>query len=62
MTKYVQKPIGWWQDSKGRAQPPGSFLDPSLRTTAESASGTSARPAAPMWARRLVGAIRRRAE
>ena len=31
MTKYVQKPTGWWQDDEDRAQPPGSFLDPSLR-------------------------------
>ena len=23
MTKYMQKPAGWWQDSKGRMQPPG---------------------------------------
>src|SRR5208282_1796073 len=35
LTKYVQKPAGWWQDSKGRMQPPGSFLDPSLRVPPE---------------------------
>jgi hypothetical protein len=26
-----QIPVGWWQDAKGRSQPPGSYLDPSLR-------------------------------
>ena len=24
-------PVGWWQDSRGVSQPPGSYLDPSLR-------------------------------
>lgn len=29
--KYIQVPVGWWQDSKGIMQPPGSYLDVSLR-------------------------------
>jgi hypothetical protein len=28
---YAQSPVGWWQDAKGKMQPPGSFLSPSLR-------------------------------
>jgi len=27
----AQVPVGWWQDAKGRSQPPGSYLDPSKR-------------------------------
>ena len=23
--KYVQAPVGWWQDDKRREQPPGSY-------------------------------------
>jgi hypothetical protein len=30
-TRYVTAPVGWWQDSRGVSQPPGSYLDPSLR-------------------------------
>ncbi len=26
-----QIPTGWWKDAKHRSQPPGSYLDPSLR-------------------------------
>ncbi len=26
-----QIPVGWWKDAKHRSQPPGSYLDPSLR-------------------------------
>jgi hypothetical protein len=33
-----QTPVGWWQDAKGRMQPPGSFLAPSLRVPSESPS------------------------
>lgn len=61
MTKYQQKPVGWWQDSKGRAQPPGSFLDASLRLTSESASGMPDHRSSPRWVRRFIGAARRRA-
>lgn len=28
----VQAPVGWWKDAKGVNQPPGSYLDPALRT------------------------------
>jgi hypothetical protein len=34
-----QTPVGWWQDAKGRMQPPGSFLSPSLRVPPEGSSG-----------------------
>ena len=34
-------PTGWWQDSKGQMQPPGSFLDPSLRVKSESSTETA---------------------
>ena len=34
-----QTPVGWWQDAKGRMQPPGSFLAPSLRVPPEGSSG-----------------------
>jgi hypothetical protein len=30
-TRYAQAPSGWWQDSDGVHQPPGSYADPSLR-------------------------------
>lgn len=33
--RYVQPPVGWWQDSRGVHQPPGSYLDPSLRLQAD---------------------------
>lgn len=60
MTRYEQQPAGWWQDSKGRAQPPGSFADSSLRTTGE--SGRSASPhSATGLLRRLMRGHRRRA-
>jgi hypothetical protein len=36
---YAQAPIGWWQDSKGRMQPPGSFMSPSLRVPAADQAG-----------------------
>ena len=60
MTRYVQDPAGWWQDSKGRMQPPGSFLDPSLRVppckpSRIAASGRSAR----RWGRQLITSVRR---
>ncbi|MGB9112584.1 MAG: hypothetical protein WCF24_07640 [Acidimicrobiales bacterium] len=44
MTKYVQKPAGWWQDDKGRMQPPGSFQDPSLRVDDKLSPETADRP------------------
>jgi hypothetical protein len=37
--KYVQAPVGWWQDSRGRKQPPGSFLSPELRVGEPASSG-----------------------
>jgi hypothetical protein len=50
-----QAPVGWWQDAKGRMQPPGSFLAPALRHPSEGRAGanpgpeadTSATPARP---------------
>jgi hypothetical protein len=39
--KYAQEPVGWWQDHKGTMQPPGSYLDPSLRVTSASLRVTS---------------------
>ncbi len=42
MTKHVHKPAGWWQDNKGRMQPPGSFQNPSLRVPSESPRDQSA--------------------
>jgi hypothetical protein len=40
---YAQSPVGWWQDSKGRMQPPGSYLSPSLRVPpgVDTSEGTS---------------------
>ena len=58
MTKYVQKPAGWWQDSKGRMQPPGSYLDPSLRVPPELPRGTADRLSATGWIRRVVAVHR----
>ena len=59
MRRYVQNPAGWWQDSKNRMQPPGSFLDPSLRVPPGSADmdGLSVT----VWARSIVKAVGRRA-
>jgi hypothetical protein len=39
MTNYAQSPVGWWQDAKGRMQPPGSYLAPARRLPAEGATG-----------------------
>lgn len=55
MTKYERSPTGWWQDSKGRAQPPGSYLDHSLRVTASSAGGAE-NQASIGWLRRFRAA------
>ena len=33
----LQIPVGWWQDAKHRNQPPGSYLDPSLRIDSDGA-------------------------
>jgi hypothetical protein len=46
--RYTQAPVGWWQDEKRNEQPPGSFLDPSLRRPpgAATAAGQGAKPAA----------------
>src|SRR6202035_1618344 len=33
--RYVQAPAGWWQDEKGRMQPPGAFPSPSQRVPPE---------------------------
>lgn len=38
--RYAPAPIGWWQDSKGRMQPPGSFSSPSLRVPPEDDAAT----------------------
>ena len=59
MTKYVQKPAGWWQDAKGRMQPPGSFLDPSLRVPPELPGNAADRPAGTRWIHDLITAVRR---
>jgi len=56
---YLQYPTGWWQDRKGRMQPPGSFLDPSLRVTS-AASAETAHPSPMKWARRLMASVRGR--
>jgi hypothetical protein len=56
---YSQAPVGWWQDSKGRMQPPGSFLSPSLRIPPEdpSANGRSvARSRGPRFKKRTPDA------
>lgn len=42
--RYVSAPIGWWQDSKGRMQPPGSFSSPSLRIPPEDDAGADGAP------------------
>ena len=59
--RYIQVPAGWWQDSKGRMQPPGSFLDPALRIssarTPEGAEHSSSRRR-----RRFLGAMRHRVD
>jgi len=60
MRQYVQKPAGWWQDSKGRMQPPGSFLDPSLRVPSELPKETAYRPSAARF-RRFIEVRRREA-
>lgn len=61
MTKYVQKPVGWWQDAKGRAQPPGSFLDASLRITSDSPSESADGQPAAGRLQRFIEAVRHRA-
>jgi hypothetical protein len=57
MTGYVQYPTGWWQDRKGRMQPPGSFLDPSLRVIPAARAKTE-RPTPTKWARRWMATVR----
>jgi len=61
MRQYVQKPAGWWQDSKGRMQPPGSFLDPSLRVPSALPRETASRLSATRFRRFTVAARRREA-
>ena len=58
MTRYVQKPAGWWQDSKGRMQPPGSYLDPSLRVPSELPRKTADSLSATRWVHRRIVAVR----
>jgi hypothetical protein len=58
MTKYVQKPTGWWQDSNGAMQPPGSYLDPTLRVPPEPAESGSRSSAA--WMQRVTALLPRR--
>lgn len=60
MTKYSQAPTGWWQDSKGRAQPPGSYADSSLRVPGNAAPETADRRLSTRL-RHLMVAVRRRA-
>lgn len=60
MTNYEQKPTGWWQDSKGRAQPPGSYLDASLRTTAESPLGAAHGQSTTRWGRLVLALASKR--
>lgn len=65
MTKYEQKPTGWWQDSKNRMQPPGSYLDPTLRLAGEPARTTArgrGRPPAARVRRFVDGVWPRRAQ
>jgi hypothetical protein len=51
-------PTGWWQNSKGQMQPPGSFLDPSLRVKSESSTETAG--LSPIkWVRRAMATARR---
>jgi hypothetical protein len=52
---YIQVPVGWWQDSKGRMQPPGSFLDPSLRLQSERSARRAERSSTRTSRRSLVG-------
>jgi hypothetical protein len=48
VVSYAQAPVGWWQDSKGQMQPPGSFLSPALRVPPEgSAERRMPAPVAP---------------
>jgi hypothetical protein len=55
MRAYEQRPTGWWQDSSGRMQPPGSFSDATLRVPAER---PGARPGSSgTWLRRLLAAL-----
>lgn len=55
MTKYEQAPSGWWQDSKNRPQPPGSYADPTLRIPAEPAG--TAPGESRTWVRRILTAL-----
>ena len=56
MTKYGQKPAGWWQDNKGRMQPPGS----SAARTRAKAMGTCTSTAISTSARRKRSCVPRR--
>jgi hypothetical protein len=58
--KYAQEPAGWWQDKKGTMQPPGSYLDPSLRVTPEGAPVVAAL-SRPKGSHRFLGSLRRSA-
>jgi len=51
MTYHV--PVGWWQDSKGTMQPPGSYMDSSLRVgSARHADSSGPVSSLLRWARR----------
>jgi hypothetical protein len=56
VTRYEQKPSGWWQDSKNRMQPPGSYGDPTLRLTGEQ-TGLDRRRSSTARVRRFVDGV-----
>jgi len=52
--RYVQDPVGWWQDSKGQMQPPGSFVSTSLRARPEDLPASSLRGRLRRWTTDLL--------
>ena len=54
MTKEAQKPAGQWQDSKCRAQTPGSYLGPSLRIPSELPGRDDGHLSATRWVRSFI--------
>lgn len=52
--RYVQDPVGWWQDSRGQMQPPGSFVSASLRVLPKDLAASSHRGRLKRWTTGLL--------
>jgi hypothetical protein len=54
---YVQAPSGWWTDGNGVHQPPGSYLNPELRVTADGSPAPTGPPSHAQRGRSLLRSL-----